>query len=53
MTSWEFAEARPLLTEAEAVRIVREHALDPEEAREDLGPERFTTTAELLGWLGY
>lgn len=43
MTSWEFAKAHPLLTEAEAVRIVRE----------DLGPERFTTAAELLGWLGY
>ena len=53
MTSWDFADAHPQLTEADAERMVREHGLDPQEAREELGRENFTKTAELIGWLGY
>lgn len=53
MTSWEFADRYPLLSEAQAERLVREHGLDPDEARASLGPETFTKTAELIGWLGY
>lgn len=53
MTSWDFADLYPLLSEAEAERMVREHGLDPDEARVDLGPDTFTQTAELIGWLGY
>ncbi|TWI28198.1 hypothetical protein [Paracoccus sulfuroxidans] len=53
MTSEEFARAYPRLTEKQAERLVRDHGLDPAEARKDLGPTRFTTTAELFGWLGY
>lgn len=53
MTSWEFARACPHLSETQAERLVRHYGLDPAEARKDLGPARFTQTAELLGWLGY
>ncbi|MDT1064696.1 hypothetical protein RM190_22765 [Paracoccus sp. CPCC 101403] len=52
MTSWEFAERRPVLSVEEAERILRAHDHDPAEARAELA-ERFTETAELLGWLGY
>lgn len=52
MTSEEFAEAHPRITEKQAERLAGEHVVDPAEARKDLGPARFTTTAELLGWLG-
>lgn len=53
MTSWEFAEEYPRLTEEQAERLVKDHDLDPAEARKDLGPEKFTMTAERIGWLGY
>ncbi|SMO99160.1 hypothetical protein [Paracoccus laeviglucosivorans] len=52
MTSREFAEDHPSLSEAEAERLVLAHGHDPAEARDDLGAA-FTTTADLLGWLGY
>ncbi len=52
MISWEFAERKPLLSEEEAESILRAHGQDPAEARAELA-ERFTQTAELLGWLGY
>lgn len=53
MTSWDYAAAHPHLTEAEAEDVVRAHGLDPNDAREELGCEGFTKTAELIGWLGY
>lgn len=53
MTSRDDAAAHPRLTEAEAEQLVRAHGLDPQEAREELGPDSFTKTAELIGWLGY
>ncbi|WP_312528895.1 hypothetical protein [Paracoccus sp. (in: a-proteobacteria)] len=53
MTSWDYAEAHPQLTEAEAEHLVRAHGLDPQEAREELGRENFLKTTELIGWLGY
>jgi len=52
MTSWDFAEEHPRLSEAEAERLIRAHGHDPEEVRRDLGAG-FAVTAELLGWLGY
>lgn len=52
MNSAEFAARFPQINDAQAVRIVEHHGLDPEEARKEL-MERFTVTEDLLSWLGY
>lgn len=52
MTSWEFAEEYPRLTEEQTEWLVKDHDLDPAEALKNLGPEKFTITAERIGWPG-
>ena len=52
MTSYEYAEQFPSISEKRAIAIVEQHGLDPEEAKADLG-DRFTETEALIAWLGY